>query len=289
VRLDKQISLLILTLWLVSCNGPRNIYSASPFVSPVPLTKGATAIEAYYFTHTRERNVPDSLPGNHDNCIGFNISHMLKEGTLLFATTDLKKERNQYDDSIQLISDPSYNRYDAGFDSSVVFAKRKTFSAGIEFFSKEHGKTIKSTAILVGLHQFKMNESGLLRGAAYQRFYEINQLSISLQQNFLFNISSSFKLAWITRLTILNNFEANTDYSPEEKLNAGLRDKKVNAFFCLTGLYADYQPIKNIPININGQFFNDGWIGKHPMAKYELGEVHIKGTGVSAGIKYVFE
>ena len=289
VRLDKQISLLVLTLWLVSCNGPRNIYSVSPFVSPVPLTKGATAIEANYFTHTRERNVPDSLPGNHDNCIGFNISHMLKEGTLLFATTDLKKERNQYDDSIQLVSDPSYNRYDAGFDSSVVFAKRKTFSAGIEFFSKEHGKTIKSTAILVGLHQFKMNESGLLRGAAYQRFYEINQLSISLQQNFLFNISSSFKLAWITRLTILNNFEANTDYSPEEKLNAGLRDKKVNAFFCLTGLYADYQPIKNIPININGQFFNDGWIGKHPMAKYELGEVHIKGTGVSAGIKYVFE
>jgi len=50
-----------------------------------------------------------------------------------------------------------------------------------------------------------------------------------------------------------------------------------------------YQPIKNIPINISGQFFNDGWIGKHPMAKYELGEVHIKGTGVSAGIKYVFE
>jgi hypothetical protein len=46
---------------------------------------------------------------------------------------------------------------------------------------------------------------------------------------------------------------------------------------------------KNIPIHINGQFFNDGWISKHPMAKYELGEVHIKGTGVSAGIRYVFE
>jgi hypothetical protein len=288
VRLDKQISLLVLTLWLVSCNGPRNIYSASPFVSPVPLTKGATAIEANYFTHTRERNLPDSLP-NHDNCIGFNISHMLKERTLLFATADIKKERNQYDDSVPLVNDPSYNRYDAGFDSSVVFAKRKTFSAGIEFFSKEHGKAIKSTAILVGLNQCNMNESGLLRGTAYQRFYKINQLSISLQQNFLFNISSSFKLAWITRLTILNNFEANTDYSSEEKLNAGLRDKKVNAFFCLTGLYADYLPLKNVPIHINGQFFNDGWIGKHPMAKYELGEVHIKGTGVSAGIKYVFK
>ena len=288
MRFDKQL-LLLLILWLVSCNGPRNIYSASPFVSPVPLTKGATAIEANYFTHTRERNVPDSLPGNHDNCIGFNISHMLKERTLLFATTDIKKERNQYDDSVPLVNDPSYNRYDAGFDNSVVFAKRKTFSTGIEFFSKEHGKTIKSTAILVGLHQFKLNESGLLRGVAYQRFYKINQLSISLQQNFLFNISSGLKLGWITRLTILNNFEANTDYSPEEKLNAGLGDKKVNAFFCLTGLYADYQPIENIPIHINCQFFNDGWISEHPMAKYELGEVHIKGTGVSAGIRYVFK
>jgi hypothetical protein len=107
---------------------------------------------------------------------------MLKERTLLFAITDIKKERNQYDDSIPLVNDPSYNRYNAGFDSSVVFAKRKTFSAGIEFVSKEHGKTIKSTAILVGLHQFKMNESGLLRGTAYQRFYKINQLSISFNK-----------------------------------------------------------------------------------------------------------
>jgi hypothetical protein len=63
VRLDKQISLLVLTLWLVSCNGPRNIYSASPFVSPVPLTKGATAIEANYFTHTREQMCQTAFRG----------------------------------------------------------------------------------------------------------------------------------------------------------------------------------------------------------------------------------
>lgn len=289
VRFYKQILLFPSIFWLVSCNGPRNIYSASPFVSPVPLTKGATAMEANYFTHTRERNVPGSLPGNHDNCMGFNISHMLRERTLLFATSDIKKERNQYGDSIPLVNDPSFNRYDAGFDSSIVFAKRKTFTAGIEFFSSEHGKTIKGIAILVELNQLNMNESGLLHGLPYQRFYKLNQLGFSIQHNFLFNVSTGFKLAWITRLTLLNSFEADTDYSPEEKLNAGLRDKRLNAFLGLTGLYADYQPLKNIPIHINGQFFNDGWIGRHPMAKYEVGEVHIKGTAVSAGIKCVFE
>lgn len=289
MRFCRQTLLFPAIFWLVSCNGPRNIYSASPFISPVPLTKGATASEANYFTHTRERNVPDSLPGNHDNCIGFNISHMLKERTLLFATSDIKKERNQYGDSIRLVNDRSFNVYDAGFDSSIVFAKRKTFTTGIEFFSKAHEKTIKSIAISAGLNQLNMNESGLLHGIPYQRYYKLNQFSLSIQHNFLFNISNGFKLAWITRLTLLNNFKANTDYSPEEKLNAGLRDKRLNAFLGLTGLYADYQPLKNVPIHINGQFFNDGWIGKHPMAKYELGEVHIKGTAASAGVNYVFE
>lgn len=256
------------------------------------MEKGATAIEANYFTHDRRLGPRDSFPGNRDNCFGLNFSHMLKERTFVFISMDIKKERDQFHDSTAL-NDPFYNAshlyntWDAGFDSSIVSGKRYSVGAGIEFFSDANEKIVRSFAVSAGLHQLKMNESGLLLQSPYHRFYNMDQISLSLQQNFLFKISNSFRLAWVTRLTILNNFKATTDYSSDEKLNAGLRDKRLNAFFGLTGLYADYQPLKNIPLHINGQFFNEGWVGKHPMAKYELGEVHVKGTGLSIGMKYV--
>lgn len=282
--------LLIPVYCLLSCTGPRNIYSVSPFVSPVRMEKGAVAIEANYFTHAKQLGPRDSFPGNRDNCLGLNFSHMLKERTLVFVSMDIKKELDQFHDSI---AQPAYadffNNWNAGFDSSIVIGKRKTLGAGIEFFSKDRGKTTTSLAITVGLHQLDMNESGLLKRIPYQRFYKTNQLSLSFQQNFLFKISNSFKLAWVTRLTLMNNFKATTDYSSDEKLNAGLRDKRIMGSVCLAGLYADYQPIKKVPIHINGQFFNDLAYWNHPAAKYELGRDYIKGTGVSVGMKYIFK
>lgn len=253
------------------------------------MEKKAVAIEANYFAHTRQRNVPDSFPGNHDNCFGLTFFHMLKERTLIYLYADVKKERNQFHDSIPRADDPSFNFYNAGFDSSIVFGKRSTLGAGIEFFSIDRGKATTSLSVSVGLHQFNMNESGLLQRAPYHRFYNVNQLSLSFQQNFLFKVSRNFKLAWVTRLTILNSFKANTNYSFDEKLNAGLRDERVNVFFGWTGLYADYRPFKKVPIYINGQFFNDLSYSNYPGAKYTVGSVYINGTGVATGVKYIFK
>ncbi len=289
MKLYFTVFLLILIPCIFSCTGPRNIYSASPFVSPVRMEKGATAVEVNYFTHTRQTNVRDSVPGNRDNCFGLVFSHMPKERTLVFAYTDVKKERNQFHDSTAIANDPSYNAYNAGFDSSVLAGKRYSLGAGIEFFSKDHGKATMSLAVFVGFHQLKMNESGLLMRTPYHRFYKVNQMSLSLQQNFLFKISNSFKLAWVTRLTMLNSFKATTDYSSDEKRNAGLHDKRINVFFCLTGLYADCRPLKNVPMYINGQFFNDLSMWNRSFTNYELGRIYIKRTGVPVGMKYIFK
>ena len=281
--------LSISVCFLFSCTGPRNIYSASPFVSPVRMEKGATAIEVNYFAHTRQLDVRDSVPGNHDNSFGMIFSHMLKERALVFAYADVMKERSQFHDTANVLNDPSYNAYNAGFDSSIVFGKRHSFGAGIELFSHDHGKATTSLAGSVGFHQFNMNESGLLAQAPYHRFYKLNQLSVSFQGNFLFKINNSFKLAWVSRLTFVNNFKANTDYSSDEKFNAGLRDKRMNVFLGLTGLYADFKPLSKIPLHINGQFFNDLVLWNRSMAKYESGRIFIKGTGVSIGMKYIFK
>ena len=280
--------LLIPVYCLFSCSGPRNIYSSSPFISPVRMEKGATAIEANYFTHTRQPDVRDSVPGNRNNCFGLNFSYMLKERTLVFAYMDVKKERDQFHDTTNILNDPSYNAYNAGFDSSIVSGKRYSLGAGMEFFSKDNGKVTTSLAGSVGFHQLTMNESGLLLQAPYHRFYKGNQLSLSLQGNFLFKITDRFKLAWVTRMTLVNSFKANTDYSSDEKLNAGIRDERVNVFFCLTGLYANYRPFRKVPVYINGQFFNDVALWNRSLAKYELGRTYIKGTGVSVGMKYIF-
>ena len=281
--------LLIPVYCLFSCSGPRNIYSASPFVSPVRMEKGATTIEGNYFTHTRQPNVRDSVPGNRDNGFGLNLSHMLKERTLVFVYADVKKERGQFHDSTNILNDPSFNAYNAGFDSSVVIGKRHSLGAGIQIFSKDHGKVTTSLASSVGFHQIDMNESGLLAQTPYHRFYKLNQLSLSLQGNFLFSVNNSLKLGWVSRLTIVNNFKANTDYSPGEKLSAGLRDERMDVFLCITGLYAQYKPLKKIPVYINGQFFNDLAFWNHSLAKYEPGRIFIKGTGISVGMNYVFK
>ncbi|MGE5108781.1 MAG: hypothetical protein ACM3H8_14655 [Sphingobacteriales bacterium] len=284
--------LSILVFCLSSCYGPRNIYSASPFVSPVRMEKRATAIEANYFTHTGPTNARDTHLGNRDNCFGLTFSHMLKERTLVFASTDFKNERNQFHDSTDIFNNSlydTYNAYNAGFDSSIVFGKRYSFGAGIEFFSDDLGKVTSSLVVSVGFHQLNMKESGLLLQAPYQRFYKVNQLSLSLQSNLLFKVSSRFNLAWVTSLSLLNTLKANTDYSSGEMLNAGLRDRKIDIFFCATGIYADYKPLRKIPIYITGQFFNDLSLWKHSFAKYELGRTYVKGTGVSVGMKYIFK
>jgi len=270
------IFLLMLVSGLPSCTGPRNIYSASPFISPVRMEKGATAAEINYFSHTTSTQKADSVV-RKDNCFGLNISHMLKEKMLVFVFGDSKKDRNI--DSID----------NAGFDSSFITSNRHTIGAGIEFFSKEGKGITSSFAVSLGLHRFDMNESGLLMQAPYQRFYKLNQLSLSLQQNFLFKPGKHFKLAWINRLTILNSFKALTDYSSEEKFNTGLQDRRTNVFLGLIGFYVDYHPIKNIPLYINAHLFNDLILWKDVLAKPELGRVYIKGTGVSTGMKYIFK
>ncbi len=283
--------LIIPICCLLSCTGPRNIYSSSPYVSPVPMEKGATAIEAIYFSHANQPSKTENLRG-HDNCFGLNVSHMLKERTLVLAFADVKKERNQFHDSIATANDPYFYQYNANFDSSVVFGKRYAVGAGVEFFSKGYKKISSSHAALLGLHHYNMNESGLLGRIPYQRFYKVNQLSFSLQQNFLLKVSSNFNLAWIARLTIFKNFRADTDYSFEEKRNASLLDKRVYGSFSHIGFYADYQPLKKIPIYITGQFFNDWSMYKDRDPEIHPNEVkpfHVKGTGVSTGLKYIFK
>jgi len=281
---------LFLGYCLVSCTGPRNIYSSSPLVSPVPLEKGAAAIEVNYFAHTRQNNVRDSIPGNRDNCFGVTFSKMLKDRVLAFTFADLKREHNQFNDSTRDRNNFDYNDFNAGFDSSVVSGKRYTMGGGIEFFSNTEERVIRSLAVSSAFHHFSLNDSGFLLGTPYRRFYKVDQLTFSIQGNLLFRISDRFNLAAVTRLTILHSFRAHTDYSADEKLNAGLRDKRATVFVSLLPtLYADYRLLRKTPLYISSQFFNDLTLWEHTFTEYEPGRIYMKGTGASLGIKYVFQ
>ena len=287
----RNLVFVLIPACFFSCTGPRNIYSASPFVSPVRMDKGNIALEANYFTHTRQTN-RDTIPGIHDNCIGLNISHMLTERSLVFGFIDIKKEQDMFRDSIAQPGDSYFYQYNAGFDSSVIFVKRHTIGAGVQFFSKDYNGSSISLAISLGWHHFSMNESGLLQRVPYHRFYKVNQLSLSLQQNFLIKISRNFKLGWVPRLTVLNNFKAHTDYSFEEKVNASLLDNRIYALFSMIGFYADYRPSRKIPLHIVGQFFNEwslyGDKDNSDMVS-KTNPFHVKGTGAAAGVRYIFK
>jgi len=249
------------------------------------MEKGASAIEVNYFSHSRSQNSNDSFQKNRDNSLGLVFFYMLKERTGVFAFADIMNEHDQYHANAALANDPGFN---AGFDSSDVFGKRYTVGVGGEFFCKDHGKTTTSFAGSLGLHHVSLHESGFLGNVPYTRFFKLNQLSFSFQQNLLFKLSDNLKIALVTRVTILNSFKAAANYSQEEKQTTGLRDQRVNIFVCLPGLYADYKPLKKMPFYINGQFFNDLSLWDHTFAKYESGRVYVKGTGASTGLRYIF-
>jgi hypothetical protein len=249
------------------------------------MEKGASAIEVNYFSHAPSQNSNDSFQKNRDNSFGLVVSYMLKPRNDFFVFADIKNEYDQYHGNAALANDPGFN---AGFDSSDVFGKRYTVGVGGEFFSKSHGKATTSFAGSLGLHHSSLRESGLLGNAPYARFFKLDQLSVSFQQNLLFKLSTNLKIALIARLIILNNFKAATNYSSQEEHVTGLQDQRVNIFVCLPGLYADYKPLRKLPFYVNGQFFNDLSLWDHAFAKYELGRVYIKGTGASMGFRYIF-
>jgi len=138
-----------------------------------------------------------------------------------------------------------YNAYNAGFDSSIVPGKRKALAAGVQCSSKNHRKITNSLAASFELHQFNRNEPGLLLRAPYYRYCKKDQLSLSLQRNFLFEISN-IKPVPVARLRALNNFMPDTDCACADKLNAGLRDKTLNLFFGKLG-YIDCRLLKRNP------------------------------------------
>jgi hypothetical protein len=188
------------------------------------MEKGSIALTGSYFAHSRQPNV-GAAPGNHDNGLGLNVSDMLKEHTLLFVFADIKNERNQFRDSIALTDDPGFNAYNAGFDSSILSAKRYGWGAGVELFSRKQGKIVTSLALSLSFHRLRQQESGLLHQTPYQRSYNLDQFSFSTQGNLLFNLSDRFKIALVSRVTMVNSLSANTDYSK----------KKDNAVFATEG------------------------------------------------------
>jgi hypothetical protein len=287
MKIDNRLFfLLCLTLayCLCACNGPRNIYSVSSLLPPVPLQKGASGIDVGYSTHQKTTNYKDSA-GNKDYAFSLTLSHMLNKKTMLLAYTDVKNEKNIYTTNLDSLHKLIYN---AGFDSSVVYGKRYTAGLGIAYLLKTTGMVIPSVAGSISLHQMSLREAGTLKGNPYHRFYKMNQLSFSLQGNLLFKFGKRFNLAYINRLTIVQLFKANTDYSADEQYNAGLHQAgKMKVLLCPIALYADFQPIKKIPLSLTGQFFSDYVNWNRMMSEYEPGRTYVKGTGVAVGLRYV--
>ena len=272
---------LLSLIFLSACTGTRNLYSSSLLLSPVPLKKGDATIEGNYFTHSKYAG-NDSSQLNHDNCFGLDLFYMLKQRTALIAFADVKNEKDRYHDTISQISNPSFN---AGFDSSEVLGKRYVVGGGMVFFSKNQNKTSRSIAISAAFNHFSINESGSLNRSSYRRFFELNQVSVSLQHNLLFTINESWKISWTARLILLNNLKARTDFSTSEKQVAGLRDKSLDVIFSPAAAYLEVKPVKGFPAFVTGQFFNDLNFPKQTLAKYQPGRIYIKGTGIAVGVK----
>jgi hypothetical protein len=267
-----------------SCTGPRNLYSVSPLISPVQLKKGAATVEASYLTHSKY-SVPSK---SADNGFAASISHMPGKKILAAVSVDLKRDRDVFikvPDSFQRLI------RNGGFDSSIVNTKRSSASLSMVYFFRadHHRSFVPSIGASLGLHHMQLAESGQLKNNGYQRFFNDNQLSFSLQYNMLFKIGRRINLAYIGRLTIVKFLTPETDYTKEEGFNSGLnRSKKIEFYPGFFGGYADYRPFKYIPFYITGQFFNDLAVWEHVAAKFDPNRTNVKGSGLSVGLRYIF-
>ncbi|MBC7936686.1 MAG: hypothetical protein H7Y86_15150 [Rhizobacter sp.] len=272
-----------------SCNGPRYIYSSSPLVSPVAGSKGSTSIDAAYFSHINTSNGFDST-ANKDNAFSFDVSNMLTKKIKFFVHGDFKREKNIF----PLLTDSAaINIYNGGFDSASVATQRQSAGLGIVYFFNSRGRgkrIVPGIAGSVYLHQVKLKESGLLANNSYERFFNANQLSFSLQGHLLFKINKRINVTYITRIILVKFMTAKTDFTKEEKEITGLhRDGKSGIYPCFIGGYASYQPLRNIPLYCNFQFFNDVALWAQATAKYDPPRSNIKGSGVAIGLSYSFK
>lgn len=280
---------ILIVIAFCACQGPRYIYSSSPLISPVAGEKGTTSIDAAYFSHNSTSNYFDTS-ANKDNAFGFDISNMVTEKAKLFAHVDFKKEKNIF----HLLTDPTaINIYNGGFDSSVVTTQRYAAGLGMVYFFNSQNRSeriVPSIAGSVYLHQMKLRESGILTTSRYDRFFNANQLSLSLQYNVLFKLSERISIAYIARLSFVKFLAAKTDFTQDEKDITGFHsDGKLDVYPCFISGYADYKPLRNIPLYFNFQFFNDVALWDKATAKYDPPRSSIKGSGVAIGLRYYFK
>jgi hypothetical protein len=282
------VFLIVFVIALCACNGPRYIYSSSPLISPVAQNKGSVSIDAAYFSHSNTSNGFDTT-ANKDNAFGIDISNMLTEKIKLFAHVDFKKEKNIF----HLLTDPTaINIYNGGFDSAAVTTQRQAAGIGMVYFFNAQNRSeriVPSIAGSVYLHHMKLKESGILSNNSYDRFFTANQLSLSLQYNLLFRLSERINIAYIARLSLVKFIAAKTNFTQGEKDIAGFHsDGKLDVYPCFIGGYADYRPLRNVPLYFNFQFFNDVALWNKASAKYDPPRSNIKGSGVAIGLSYYF-
>ena len=287
-KILSSLMISVIVLIFCSCNGLRYIYSSSPLLSPVPSENGSTSVSAGYFTHNKSNENFDSL-ANRDKAFTFTASHMLGEKIMVAAALDLKKEESTFatitDSLVKL-------KYNGGFDSSFVNTKRYTAGVGIVYFLSSPGANrlvVPSIGGSLNLHHMQLSESGQLDNNPYHRFFDLYQVSLSLQYNILFKVSSKINLAYAGRLTLVKFFNPQTDFAPSERFNLALNaEGKIQLYPCLISGYASYKPFRNIPFYLESQFFNDFYLQLHQPVGFNLESSNIKGSGIAIGIKYVF-
>lgn len=269
----------IASVLLCCCNGPRNLYSSLPYVSPVPMQKNEHFVEVSDFTNTK------SFPGNDsivNSDVGYRITvaGMPRSWLMVYASGNIKKEASRFGKGM-------YSGLD--FDSSTILTNRYGGGVGLTVFPPSVGHFFPSLSALTSFQQMKLNDKGLFNGQPYQRYYALKQISIGVQANFLLKIGQRFDLAYIMRFTSVFGLGSKTNYSTTEKFDLGLwKDKTNQNLISVIGLYLDYKFVRHLPLYLSAQWYNDWIYWEHFMAPGDEGRVYAKGTGGALGLKLVF-
>ncbi|MEO5893018.1 MAG: hypothetical protein ABIQ31_22400 [Ferruginibacter sp.] len=207
--------LVAISIFFVSCNTPRYMYSPSAHNVPVLVKQGDSKLAANYSTDLSD----DPLTGNSSSGYqrkshGFDLQGAvaITDHFAIQANYFNRSERNRDSES--------------SYDSADIRYKRHLTEIGFGYLKSMHrrDKVMFQLFAGVGKGSFSFIDNGKdINNVFYTKNHRADVLKVYVQPAFLFRPRENFSLAISTRISFINFRNIQTDYMPDE-----LRDYRLD-------------------------------------------------------------
>ncbi len=257
----KEIILLVICLWMISCSTPRYIYSPSAQNIPVLVKAGDSKLAANYSNNISGGRTYDN---NYSGRTEVNKSYGYDLQAAVAVTNNFAVQANLF-----------YRKEQNGDYSTTLRYKRRLTELGIGYFKSFKRK--RKTVIFqvfggVGFGKFNLNDNGEdYNGVPYSRFHNDDIFKVYVQPAIIFKIRENLNISVSSRLSFVNYNNIQTNYTTDELRDYELSRLSYTNFAFWEPSFTQSFGIKSVPgLLLEYQFglslpLTQGPINYHPL------------------------